>query len=302
VISFRYHLVSIVSVFLALALGVLVGTTVVNQGLIQDLEGRTDDAVARAREREQELVQLQDEIRVRDRIAQAVEPLLIQDRLSGREIVMVTLEGVDASDVDGVRRALEGSGASVVAEMVVTARMGLPDEGARSDLAAAIGLPDSTDVEELSQAAAERLGTRLGSGPDATDPDLLDQLATGGFVDVQGAAPFAEIGGVDQAVVLLAGGKGVPMVDPSVLATMAQTLALAVQPVVAAETLDSEYPFVQLVREDGSVDGTLVTVDNADQMPGRVAIVLGLQSLLLSPGRGGDYGVKDGASDLFPHP
>jgi hypothetical protein len=72
--------------------------------------------------------------------------------------------------------------------------------------------------------------------------------------------------------------------------------------VVAAETLESEYPFVQLVRNNGSIDGRLVTVDNADQVSGRIAIVLGLRNLLQSPGQGGDYGVKEGASGLLPQP
>ena len=60
--------------------------------------------------------------------------------------------------------------------------------------------------------------------------------------------------------------------------------------------------FVPLLRDDGSVDGHLVTVDDADLTSGRVALVLGLRDLLATPGKGGDYGVKAGASALLPRP
>jgi hypothetical protein len=46
----------------------------------------------------------------------------------------------------------------------------------------------------------------------------------------------------------------------------------------------------------------MVTVDNADQAPGRVALVYGLRDILASPGDGGDYGVGPGASALLPNP
>ena len=57
---------------------------------------------------------------------------------------------------------------------------------------------------------------------------------------------------------------------------------------------------MSLIRGDGALDGKLVTVDNADQLPGRVAVVLGLRDLLLSPGQGGDFGWH--GTDLIPKP
>lgn len=302
-ISFRYHLVSIVAVFLALALGVLIGTTVVNQTIIADLDRRTEAASQSADELRREVSDMRAEIQLQDQFAQAALPLLIEDQLVASEVVLMTLEGVDASDVDGVGSTLRDAGASVVAEMVVTARMALVDDGARTELAALLEMSDSGDPVELSQAAGRSLGSRLAQGPDSVDGDLLQELATAGFVDIQTGRPLAEIGGEGQAVVLLAGGIGDPVVDPEAfLAPLAEALAHAVRPVVAAETLESDYPFVQVVRNNGSIDGRLVTVDNADQVPGRIAIVLGLRNLLQSPGQGGNYGVKQGASGLLPQP
>jgi hypothetical protein len=302
VISFRYHLVSIVSVFLALALGVLVGTTVVNQGLIQDLERRTDDAVRSAGDLRRQLTELREELTGNEEFARAAESLLVEGHLAGRQVVLGTMEGVDASDLDGVRRVLEEAGATVIAEMVVTRRMTLDDPASRSDLAAVVGMPGSTDPDVLASTAAQRLGSRLASGPEVIGTDLLEELTRGRFVDIQGGAAFEEIGGGEQAVVLMAGGPGEPLVAPEVLATVVEALAQAFHPVVAAEPLVSEYPFVQMVRDNGGIGSRVVTVDNADEVPGHVALVLGLEDLLLSPGRGGDYGVKDGATGLLPQP
>jgi Copper transport outer membrane protein, MctB len=291
-ISFRYHLVSIVSVFLALALGVLVGTTVVNQGVIDDLNNRTNSAVKRAKDLEAQVGDLQGQLEEWRSFATAVEPLLVEGQLTGSEVVLVTQEGVDPADLERVRRSLEDAGGSVVAELVITKRMALTDEAARTELAEAVGSFQSTDPTDLAETAAQRLASRLTAGPsspDSPDTDLIDRLRTAGFLVLRGGGAPEDIGTSFQSIVLLAGGS-----DPRVVASS--------RPLVAAETTQTALPFVGLIRNDGALDGDLVTVDNADQIPGRVAIVFGLRDLLASPGQGGDYGVKDGASGILPRP
>jgi copper transport outer membrane protein MctB len=301
-ISFRYHLVSIVSVFLALALGVLVGTTVVNQGVIDDLNNRVNSAVKRSKDLEKQIPDLQRQLKDWGSFASTVEPLLVEGELGGRDVVLVTQEGVDPSDLEGVRRVLQDAGSNVVAELVVTNRMALTDQGARADLSGAMGLP-TNDPAELATAAARRLGARLIGGPQASDSDLLDQLRAARFLIIRGGAASPEIGATFQSIVLLAGGSDPPTVDPAAfLQPLTASLVDSSRPVVAAETTDSASSLVSLIRGDGALDGRLVTVDNADQIPGRVAIVFGLRDLLGSPGKGGDYGVKDGASGIMPKP
>jgi hypothetical protein len=302
-ISFRYHLVSIVSVFLALALGVLVGTTVVNQGVIDELNNRTNSAVKRAKDLETQVGDLQGQVEEWSSFATAVEPLLVEGQLTGTEIVLVTQEGVDPSDLERVRRALENAGAKVVAELVITRRMALTDQAARVELAELVGSFQSTDPVGLAETAAQRLASRLTAGPISPDADLIDRLRTAGFLVIRGGGTPEDIGATFQSVVLLAGGSDQRVVDPArFLQPLATSLVESSRPLVAAETTQSALPFVTLIRNDGALDGDLVTVDNADQIPGRVAIVFGLRDLLASPGQGGDYGVKDGASGILPRP
>jgi hypothetical protein len=133
---------------------------------------------------------------------------------------------------------------------------------------------------------------------------VLDGLRSAGFIVIRGGSSgTAGVGGPSQAVVLLAGSDRDSALDPGLfLVPLASALVDAARPVAAAESVDSVQPFVQVLRGDGQVDGRMVTVDNADQPPGRVALIYGLRDLLASPGNGGDYGVKPGASSLLPNP
>jgi hypothetical protein len=302
-ISFRYHLVSIVSVFLALALGVLVGTTVVNQGVIGQLNDQANAATKRSRDLETQVADLQEQLEDVGTFATAVEPLLVEGQLTGSEVVMVTQEGVDAGHLERVRQALQDAGGKVVAELVITRRMALTEEAARSEIAGLVGSSQPSDPVALAETAAQRLASRLTAGPISAEPDLLDGLRTAGFLVMRGGGTAQDIGTRFQSVVLLAGGNDPRVVDPArFLQPLATSLVESARPLVAAETTETALPFVTLIRNDGALDGDLVTVDNADQIPGRVAIVLGLRDLLASPGRGGDYGVKDGASAILPMP
>jgi hypothetical protein len=305
VISFRYHLVSIVAVFLALALGVLVGTTVVNQGVIDDLNRRTEAASRRADALRSQLSDLETQISEWNRFGDLVQPTLIGGQLTSRQVVMVTIEGVDVAEVDDVRQALEDSGASVVAVLVVTPRMSMSNDSARNDLAALVDATASDSVDAVSVDAAQKFGARLAVGPTDGEDDVLERMISEGFIALLGGTGLAGgVGGAGQAVVILTGGSGQPAVSPEAfLLPFVASLVTASQAVVAAETSDTAYAFVPLIRADRSLDGHLVTVDDADVLTGRVALVLGLRDLFRSPGAGGDYGIKTGASGgAIPNP
>ena len=115
------------------------------------------------------------------------------------------------------------------------------------------------------------------------------------------AADLPTIGGDGQVIVLVAGGEIEPAVPPEdFMIPVAQGLVKQNTPVAAGETAASSYDFVGSLRDDGTADGkAMVTVDNADEPTGGLAMVLGLRDLLLS-GQGGNFGFKRGAGDLYP--
>jgi hypothetical protein len=280
------------------------GTTVVKPGVVEQLKRQTDAALAKTKVLQGQVNQLQSDLRTWQSFGDAAQGLLLAGQLAGRQVVMVTVDGVDPAEIDSVRRALEQSGATVLSLMVVSPRMALLDQVARRDMAAILRASPSDPPATLFSRAARALGARLSSAPATGDADLLQQLIGAHFLALRGgSAPLQTVGTADQAVVFLAGGAQVPSIDlKGFLVPVVSEVVNANRPVVAAETADTVYPFVPMFRSDGTLDNRLVTVDDADTVPGRVAVVLGLRDLIATPGKGGDYGVKGGATGLIPRP
>ena len=58
-IDFRYHLVSLIAVFLAVALGIIIGTTALNEPILTDIEGQVAELEEDKRSLEDRTQQLQ---------------------------------------------------------------------------------------------------------------------------------------------------------------------------------------------------------------------------------------------------
>lgn len=304
-ISLRQHVVTIVAIFLALALGVLAGSAFVQPRLIESLETQVDEQRQRITDLQDEVGQLGDQLAAEQAFNDAALPHLTRNRLIGLDAVVLSQEGVEDEVVAETRGALEEAGATVV---VLEARSTLApqDEEGQAALAEVLTLTETTP-EDLSRLAAETLAERLASEErrDPPDPGLLHLLLTDGYLASLDASlsdeTLAAIGGPDQMVVVLAGGDDpeAVMAPEDFAVPLVERLADLGLPVAAGESVDTAVPFVPLLR-DGGTDG-VVTVDDLDESRGGAALVLGLERLLLT-GQGGDYGVKGGAAPLPPAP
>ena len=309
-IPWRYHLVSIMAIFLALGLGVVVGTTVINPGLVKNLNSQTNELTQHVRDLQKNLSDLQSQLTTMDAFSEQAMPYLVGDQLFGRPVVIVTEEGVDARGIAQTRRALDLSGAEVLTTLTVRPTMSGESPAAQRDLAALLGLSATTAPVELSSEAARSLARRLATDPSGDlsgRPDILGEMLSQGFLtssapDISDST-LKDIGGRSQMVVVVGGGA-VGDLSP----TSARFMEPFVTDLVAAgvvsgagESLASDDLFVSELR--ASVDDTsgapLVTVDNVDLPIGASAMVLGLHDALAN-GTGGDYGVKDGVTRLLP--
>jgi hypothetical protein len=302
VISFRYHVVTIAAVFLALAVGLLGGGAFVQPALQDQLEQQTEDLKADNGALREQNDDLRLQIGGLAGFSETVLPYLITDRLVGVPVVVVTQVGVEESARTMAVGALEEAGAEVLTVVSASPLLVSEDPAVREQLAGIVGATDPAS-EDLSEQAAAAMAERLSSPAPPPEDDVLTQLLSGGFLAPIGAPPdaatFEAIGGPDQVAVVLSGGEGEePALPPLAFAVpMVEVLGGLDHQVGAGESLASTIPYVSLLRSVG-LDG-VVTVDDVDLAMGGAALVLGLDRLLVT-GQGGDYGVKDGAEPLPP--
>ncbi len=312
-ISFRYHLVSIVSVFLALGLGLLAGTTVVEPGLVKTLRNRTDTLFRTTADLRKQVGDLQAQLGQWQK-AGDILPALDKGRLTGVPVMIVTQDGVDGTLLSEARAALDEAGANLIAVLSATGRMASSDASTQQDLARILGVqPTATASSDLPQRAAIELGQRLADGVprragSPPTPDVLGQLLSADFLAVPPGSPsisdatLPDIGGKGQVVVALAGGQAEPTLAPDAfMVPLVNELVRRSATVAAGEGVSTIYPFVGSLRTDGAAQAgdRMVTVDDLDLNLGGAALVLGLERLLAT-GHGGNYGIKTGASSPIP--
>lgn len=300
-ISFRFHLVSLVAVFLALGLGVLAGTTVLNKGIVTVLQAQTENLREQSAGLRDRVERLEDEARMWAAFGNQAMEHLVAGRLPGTDVILITQEGTDGAGIQGARRALEEAGAELRAVLSVHRRMTLDRGSDRQALALAIGT-SGDDAGALQEQAAEALAIRLAFG--STGNDVLAGLLDAGFLVNRGPGldgdALRQLGGNREVFVVVAGGpEGADPSPTDFLVPLVRRLVIQGEAVAAAESLDSQYEFVGLLRGDGLVSDQMVTQDNVDRLPGEVGLVLALQGLLTN-GEGGHYGVKGGATASIP--
>ncbi|HMC49687.1 MAG TPA: copper transporter, partial [Solirubrobacterales bacterium] len=117
--SARYHTASLVAVFLALAIGILIGAefggdalTGTRRDLEHSLVGNLQDARSRADE-------LSAELNRSNEFGERVYPVLTRDRLNGMRLAIVALGGLPSDITGEVEDALGPTGAKLVGVGVV---------------------------------------------------------------------------------------------------------------------------------------------------------------------------------------
>jgi copper transport outer membrane protein MctB len=300
-ISFRYFLITIVAIFLALGLGVLAGSTVLEQSLVDGLQAQTDRLQADLNDLRGQATEQRVQLDKLNEYSDAVLPVLVRGRLVGRQVVVITDQGaIDDGLSDRVIDALRTADADVVAALRIDPRMGVSTPQTRNALAAAIGAPAATSSRVLQEKAAAALARRLARADQPPD-DILGRLQDAGFItDLLGSAAPEEVGGANQSVVVVHGGQQDQLPRPSdfLVPLVEELVATQRLDVAAAEGTGSQPEFVRELRGSNLLeDRQFVTVDDVDLGMGQVALDLGLQRLL-EFGEGGDYGLE--AADIFP--
>lgn len=303
-VNFRFHLVSLVAVFLALGLGILVGSTVVDQSIVDRLDreirtARRDTAAVKAENR-----QLVEAVGRGEEYARRSAPYTVADRLDGVPVVVVAESGVSPTVPRDLVAALRTAGADVPGTVWLEDPWRLD---AADDLRALEEAVETTGNNATVRAAAlDALAARLGGPASNSGPDLLAMLRAVGFVRFSDGDPadFTAFPARRARVVLVTGTDS-RLEGTDVLADLASAFVGEGSPVVAAEAYDdhdgrSPIPergvAVAPVRGDRALAARVSTVDDADLAPGVVTTVLAVAT----PGTIGHYGFGAGARAPLP--
>jgi hypothetical protein len=119
VIDFRYHLVSIVAVFLALAIGIVLGAAELQGPTYNILNHTTAKLQNEYDQTRGQLATAQAQANEGESYAQAVEPAVLRDLLTGQRILIITEPGAQSSVVSGITAAAADAGASVTGQIAL---------------------------------------------------------------------------------------------------------------------------------------------------------------------------------------
>lgn len=305
-INFRYHLVSLTAVFLALALGVAMGAAVVDRALVSTLEDQLQSVESRSDSVNDSNELLETAIGNWDTFAAQAGDRLVAARLTGVPVALITIAGVDRDVVGRMRAALQATGATPLPEVVLTAKFALEDTAAARELAATLDSAVGSPAKIRSDTIDRLVASWAGAGP----MGFLGELQTRSFAEV---TPSPADSGVPEFAALaprylVVSSASADVANEELAGPLVTAMAAAGLPVVAADVTRAdddarddtspEAPFVGPLRDAEPVRSAISTVDHAAGFRGRVAAVLALVDL--GDGKVGQYGTAPGAERLLP--
>jgi hypothetical protein len=312
-IDFRYYLVSIVSIFLALAVGIVLGA-----GPLQgDIGTRLTEQITALRAEKTQLRDNLDSVNrdaaARDSFSSAVAPAVMKDRLTGKTVALVVAPGVDADLVKNATTALIQAGAKVGSTVTLTDAWADPSKStfrktvaspyaALTTASVGAGSPDQLAATVLAQAIlAGTANSTVRLTPEATA--ALNGLKAGNLIST---TPDQIV--PSSSVVFLSGSvKGSNQQDSD--ARLAEYVQLVRSldaggsgVVVAAKSNTTDATksgdLVAAVRKNADALKAISTVDDTDLPMGQGTLILALAQQYA--GGAGQYGLAGDAKAILP--
>jgi hypothetical protein len=320
VIDFRYHLVSIVAVFLALAIGIVLGAAELQGPTYNLLNGTTAKLQNELNQANSQRDVAEEQANAGDAYAEAVEPVVLRNLLPGQKLLIVTEPGAQGSVVSGITSAANDAGAEVTGQINLQAKFFDTSDTTQDslnqinlDVASHAGLTlDNTETyqQQAAQVIASQILTKAplsatGAGQDGTGQDtsaatMLSAYAYAGFLTTSGQpATEATLAVVITPQTAPSDGSADPL--DQILVPVAQELAAtSAATVVAGSSAGSGTGSPIAVLRSNNVANQVSTIDDADYVSGQSVVIEAL-AIQLSGGKPGSYGfASNGANAVAP--
>ncbi len=263
----RYHLISLISVFFALAIGVLLGVAMADRGVVSDRMRAEITSIQQQLDKQQREIDKRDrKIADQEAMLERMSQVMIVDSLQGHDVALVAGPYADRDTYQAVLGDLSVAGANITSSR-------------------RLDPPDPTEI----------------SGQELTTQQATTQLESN-YAD--GARDVLGFTGADEKfpeVVVFVGGGEIPEDAPAgtlralrdAQTNMFEVWLDAGVRVIGAEPTNAGRTEVPLFQNAG-----IPAVVNADQPAGRAAII----KCATTENCEGTYGTKDTASEPFPAP
>jgi hypothetical protein len=311
VIDFRYHLVSIIAVFLALSIGIVVGTAL--QPAVQHLAAKTEQILQSQIDNANKANAQLNQQRIADQqFAQAAAPRLLARLLTGQSVVLIAAPGASGQAVTGLATAVQQAGGTITGQVTLQQQFFDASDstearltGLAQQLAGDAGLSQSgkpaSGAVSGQQAAAQILAAALvqknSDGLTAQQAQaILAGLGQGGYLQITPASGSSATLPLATMALVVAPATPPDTSDTSpanlALLAVAEALQNSSSGTVLAGSLAGSGPGSAIDEATGG--GKISTVDDADAEIGQITAVQALSELLAghSPA---SYGVTPGA-------
>jgi hypothetical protein len=300
VISFRYHIVSLVAVILSLAVGIVVGTTALNGPVTSDLRRQVDDLKKDRGDLATQIKSLQGQVDTAGQFASTFGSQLVSGTLQDTPVLIVALPGTSSGMVDGIGTLLSAAGAKITGRLELASSFVDPAQSESIYTLATgpahplgITLPPTSDNRVIGAALLSYV--LVGHGQPT---DLKTVLS--GFAGLHMIS--SDPSGIEPAknVVVLGTGEQAhnDYAGQAELDVVSQLAAAGGTVVVAGDTSSAQGNGIVSMVRNGTAKSTVSTVDNANGAGGQVSTALALAAAIHS--QVGHYGTAAGAQALFP--
>ncbi|GAB2949303.1 copper transporter [Nonomuraea fastidiosa] len=309
-IDFRYHLVSIVAIFLALAVGIVLGTTLLQEPAVKSAQELTAQLTKTKEELRAQIDTLQGREAGNDAFITAVTPELVAGDLTGQRVLLIETPGSSTAWREAAQQVLGQAGAEISGRITFTEKF-LDPKGTGVLDGLVNQLKPVNMVFPATATAWDRAAALLAAALVTNDPaqagtantataDVVGAFEAGGLLTVDGdpgkratlavmfapERPYEGESAETQAGALVSVANGFDGAGKG--AVLAGTVAATVTP----------GDVITALRDESEISKRVSGVDTADMPLGRVAIVYSLQEQL--SGRAGQYGNGKGASGPIP--
>jgi outer membrane murein-binding lipoprotein Lpp len=307
-ITLRQHAISLAAVFLALAVGVVLGSGLLSETIVSGLRDDKRQLQSHIDQLDQQKNGLTEKLNSAGDFDAAMAQRIVHDVLTGKSTVIFRTP--DASDdvVKSVVRLVAEAGGAVTGTVGLTQQF--VDANDAEKLLSVVNssiVPSGTQLSTTSVDQGSQAGDLLGivlqinknpatpAVPDVQRETVLAALRQTGFIT------FADKIGAANTAIVVTGGRlndDAGNAGPTVARFAAALSGHGAGTVVAgADGSGSGTSAVAVVRADPALTSAVSTVDDIDRESGRITAVLALHDLL-SGGYTGQYGTGQGAQAL----